>query len=496
MPEARAVPLESAVAPLVLAIDVGSGSTRCCLYDGYARPVEKRTVKADHAFVEAADGTVEIDADRIVAEVASVMTAVLEGIEPGAVAGVAMDTFASSLICVDAGGDALTPCITYADARSADHLARLRRELDEAAVHQRTGVRLHTSYHPARLRWLRETRPDVVARTARYVSLGEYVYARLAGVEGAATSTMAWAGILNRHTRDLDDELLEAAGVERARFAPVVDPDEPIADVSPGVAARWPALAGAAWFPAIPDGYASNLGVGAAAPDVAALSAATSGAIRVIVPGALDEVPAGLWAYPVSRSASIVGGALNDVGRAMDWMTSTLAPVRADELHETLVAPPRAGRPLVLPFLTGERATGWAGGARAVMSGVSSATTPLDLWRGVGEGIAISYARVFAQLRGVNPGLRRVIASGGAAGEYPGLMHIVANALGSPVQTVKAKRVTMRGAAVFALATLRPGEPVAVVPPAAPVVPAADQRPYYDDLLERFTGLYDSVIAS
>lgn len=494
MPEAHAVSLDTAVQPFVVAIDIGSSSTRCCVYDAYARPIKKRTVRAEHVFIEAADGTAEIDADQVTQEVASVLTAAIAGMDPGAIAGVAMDTFASSLVCVDAGGNALTPCYTYADGRSAAHLATLRGQLDEAEVHQRTGTRLHTSYHPSRMLWLRDTAPDLMAKTAKFLSLGEYVYAKLAGISGCATSTMAWAGILNRHTMKLDADLLAAVGVDADQFAALIDPDQPITDVSPEVASNWPALAGAAWFPAIPDGYASNNGVGAVGPTTAALSAATSGAIRVIVDGTPASLPSGLWAYPVSHSQSIVGGALNDVGRAMIWLTTTLAPLEPGEIQEMLTAPARPNTPLVLPFLTGERATGWAGGARATITGVSSSTSALDIWRGVAEGVAISYARVFEQLKVVDPALERVIASGGVTSNFPGLMQVVAHAIGFPVQVVNIKRVTMRGTAALALSVLEPNRGAAPIPQTDLTVPSPTERPYYDDLLSRFTQLYEALI--
>nr|WP_286302999.1 FGGY-family carbohydrate kinase [Microbacterium suwonense] len=367
--------------------------------------------------------------------------------------------------------------------------------MDEAAVHQRTGTRLHTSYHPPRMLWLQDEFPEVFAKTAKFLSLGEYVYAKLAGVSGAATSTMAWAGILNRHTCELDDELLEAVGVDRSRFAPLIDPDEPITDVSAEAIRRWPALDGAAWFPAVPDGLASNIGVGADDPSIAAMSAATSGAIRVIVDGTPEVLPTGLWAYRVSRSQSIVGGALNDVGRVTLWLQSTLAPLSYEEIDEVLRAEPVEGTPLVLPFLTGERATGWAGDARAVLTGVSSASGPRELWRGAVEGIAVSYARVFEQLREVSPDIARVIASGGVTGAYPGFMNPVAQALGFPVQVVDVKRVTMRGTAALALSALQSGHPLARIPQTDLTTPDAGQRPYYDELRARFERVYDSVIA-
>ena len=279
-PQAATIRLEEAVEPFVLAMDIGSTSTRAALYDALARPIKKRTAKADHAFIEGADGTSEIDADQVTEEIASVITRAVDSIAPGRICAVAMDTFASSLVCVDDHGQALTPCITYADSRSAPQLAQLRAEMDESAVHQAVGARLHTSYHAPRMLWLARTRPDVFARTAKFVSLGEYILGKLAGVDAAATSTMAWTGLLNRHTGDLDADLLEATGTRRDQYSLIADPDQPTAIVSAQALDRWPQLADALWFPAIPDGYASNLGVGATNAKTVALSAATSGAMR------------------------------------------------------------------------------------------------------------------------------------------------------------------------------------------------------------------------
>ena len=65
----------------------------------------------------------------------------------------------------------------------------MRRELDEHEVQQRTGCRLHSSYLPARLRWLRETDADRFAAARRWLSLGEYAYLRLLGTTAAGTAT-------------------------------------------------------------------------------------------------------------------------------------------------------------------------------------------------------------------------------------------------------------------------------------------------------------------
>src|ERR687889_2034862 len=187
------VALDAARDPLVLALDIGSTATRGGVQDASGRRLHGLQHKVPHVFTVASDGTSVIDPDQVTAEVEQVLDAVTGDPRLGTrIAGVAMDTFAASLIAVDASGRALTPCLTYADSRSADAVTALREQLDEPAVQQRTGTRLHTSYHAPRLRWLAETQPDVFAATRGWWSLGEYVYARLIGQPLAGTSTVAW----------------------------------------------------------------------------------------------------------------------------------------------------------------------------------------------------------------------------------------------------------------------------------------------------------------
>ncbi|WP_431473079.1 FGGY family carbohydrate kinase [Ornithinimicrobium sp. W1665] len=194
------IELKDAVLPLVLALDVGSTASRGAVYDAHGRPVGKRA-KVAHSFTTAPDGTSEIDPDQIVEEVTTLLDQLVEALDDTPVAGVALDTFASSMVVVDEDGRPLTPCFTYADSRCADHVAALRVELDEEALQQRTGTRVHASYWPARLRWLAEERPEVTAQAARYLSLGDHVLHRLTGTLGTGTSSAAWTGMVDAGTR-------------------------------------------------------------------------------------------------------------------------------------------------------------------------------------------------------------------------------------------------------------------------------------------------------
>jgi len=493
---AARVRLRKAVEPLVLAIDIGSTASRGDVFDASGRPLRGGRVKVPHHFTSRLDGTSEIDPDAVVAEVEQIITTFANRPVAERIGAVALDTFASSLVGVTADRKAKTPCFTYADSRCAQQVLQLRRELDELEVQQRTGCRLHTSYLAPRLRWLHETAPEMFAAVRHWMSLGEYVYLRLLGVTAAGTSTAAWTGLLDRRTGDWDVELLNACQISPNLLSEIRDPDRPIRDVAAAVGRRWPALAGALWFPVVADGFSSNVGVGALDESTMAVAAATSGAMRVLVTGVPDNLPAGLWCYRVDASRSLLGGAVNDVGRAVTWLTSTVQIPTEANLDDLLLLPPELGTPLVLPFLTGERSTGWAADARAVVSGVSAGTTGAMLFRGTMEGIAMSYARIAAQLHDVAGDTKQILASGRVTQDSPALLQVVADVLQTPVVPIMMKRTTLRGTALIALEVLAPD-----VVRAEPMTgdarwPVEDRAPYYTARQQLFQAFYDAVIAA
>lgn len=229
--------LDQAIDPLVVALDVGSTACRGAVYDAAGRPVVKRT-KVAHQFTTDSAGTSTIDPDQVVDELGRILDALTEQDLAGRVGGVALDTFASSLVGVDEDGNAITPCYTYADSRCSAEVDELRGKLDEAEVQQRTGTRLHTSYLTPRLMWLRNTEPALFERAARWLSLGEYVLLRWLGTTACGTSTAAWTGMLDRRARAWDTRMLRLAGVRKDQMSPIHNPDETLSPETDLVAGR------------------------------------------------------------------------------------------------------------------------------------------------------------------------------------------------------------------------------------------------------------------
>ncbi|MBL8095390.1 MAG: gluconokinase, partial [Anaerolineales bacterium] len=443
----------AAATPWVLAIDIGTSSTRALLYDARGRAVDGLQAQSTSELRTGQDGSAELDPEATLAGVALCIDAVLAqaGSRADAIGAVALDTLATTFLAVDAAGRPLTALTTYADTRSARAALELQAQLDEAEVHERTGCLLRASYWPARLAWLRHTRPEVWRRAARWMTFGEFLELRWFGRSRVSYSAASWTGLLERGGLRWDAPLLAHLEVDAQRLSPLVDVDEPLTELTAPFAARWPQLSGIPWFPAIGDGAAANVGSGCVGPDRIALTLGTTGAIRV-ARARVDRVPKGLWCYRIDRKQALLGGATSEGGNVYAWLQQLLRLGDPAEVEAIVAAYPPDGHGLtVLPFVAGERSPGWAGDVPATLHGLTLATTPIAIVRAGLEAVAFRFAAIGERLGiGAAPD-QRVIASGSALRYSPAWAQIFADVLGRPVVLSAEGEATSRGAAVLAL---------------------------------------------
>src|SRR5438477_2814245 len=338
--EPLAIPLREATAPLVIAVDIGTSGLRSFLSDSRGRPIARAIAHRDRPLRVSNDGEATVDPDERVRATADAIdeTVAAAGKRAADIAVVAVCAFWHSVMGVDTRGRPTTPVLTWADTRARDAAAALRRELDPVATHARTGCTIHASYLPAKLRYLRDAAPDAFGRTAKWLSLGEYLYFRLFGGTRAAHGPASATGIYDQARRAWDDRLLAHLGVGESALSQISD--EPQQGLRPSFARRWPVLARVPWVPAIGDGACSNLGAGAISRDRAALFLGTSGAIRVLY--ATDDPPvvAGGWTYRLDARRVVAGGALSNGGNVIAWLARTLPQVDPAKLW--LSSPPAA----------------------------------------------------------------------------------------------------------------------------------------------------------
>jgi len=451
------VPLESAEAPLVLALDLGTSSFRALLFDCHGQAVAGSEEQLRHTLRTTPDGGAEAGPDALFDLLVRCIDGALAraGARAGNIAAVGHSCFWHSLLGVDARGEAVTPVLMWADRRSAVQAAALEAELGPE-VHDRVGAAFHSSYWPAKMRWMRETQPEGYERVARWQGFAEYAAQRLCGDAAASIAMASGTGLLDVRTMTWDAELLSALDLDPGTLPALKDRTDASPPLARTYAERWPALADIPWYPAIGDGACANVGSGAVSPDRIALTLGTSGALRVVSPGgsaATIDVPRDLWGYRVDRDHLVVGGATSNGGIVHGWILDLVGGTLdgASAAEAAVMAPDSHGLTF-LPFFAGERFPPHVDRATGVIAGLTLATKQASLIRAGMEAVAYRLGRIYERLVPLVTPDHTVAANGGAILGSPSMLQIVADTLGHDLIALPPEEeASARGAAVMAL---------------------------------------------
>ncbi|HXX94860.1 MAG TPA: gluconokinase [Planctomycetota bacterium] len=471
----------------ILALDVGTSSARAGLYDAQARAVPGMAARRPYSMRTTPDGGVEGDAPFLLGLLGEAIDEVLAKAGPARIAAVATSTFWHSLLGVDPEGAPVTSVFTWADMRAEPFVDLLRQRMDEKAYHARTGAFFHPLFHPSKYLWLGPT------RAARWMSFGDWAYERLFGRFLTTISMASGTGLLDTHACQYDEETLRRVGLRPEQLAPLGDTKDFFQGLREPYRSRWPALRDVPWMPPVGDGACNNIGSGCSTRDRIGLMIGTSGAMRVAFETDRIEIPWGLWCYRADRRRVVLGGALNDGGNLVEWCRNTLKLGVPEEVERELGAmePDRHGLTF-LPFLAGERSTGWAAHARAAITGLHLASTPVEILRAGMEAVALRFAVIYELM----PEAREIVASGGALLKSHTWTQILADAIGRPIVPSAEPESSSRGVALLALEALgrvqRLEEFPAAVGPA--LEPDRARHMKYVAALARQRDLYDRVI--
>ncbi|MFI5399884.1 MAG: gluconokinase [SAR324 cluster bacterium] len=457
----------------VLALDVGTSSTRCVAFDVHGTEIplpSSGPAVREHAARATPDGGSELDAAPLLAEAFACLAAVSQELrgQGRPILGVGVCTLWHAVLAVDERGEPLTPLLLWNDMRSRAQALSLRRALDEAAVHRRTGCALHPSFLPARLKWLREVRPEVFRNAGRFVSFGEWLEFQLFGRWRVGLSMASGTGFLDQDTCAWDAEVLKAVGLNPERLSPLEPLHAGLRGLGRDAAVRLPALAETPFFPALGDGACNTVGSGACGHGQGALMVGTSAALRVMFPDNAPPAPPGLWRYLLDRRRALIGGALSNGGNLHAWLLRTL---RIDEPRDVLERRLEAAQPgghglTMLPFLAGERNPDYPLDATGLVAGLRLASTPFDIFHAGLEAVAFRLAAIADRLRDAGCEPARYVASGGLL-HSPAWARLLADVLGRPLTLSPLQQATARGAALVALEALG-AVPSALAVPAPP----------------------------
>lgn len=368
-------------------------------------------------------------------------------------AGLAISGAMHSIIPLDGANQPLTEGLTWADRRGRSHIQSLRRQIDAAALHRRTGCPLRALYHPARLRGLQDQ--AYADSIARFVSMKEWIILALTGELACDRGFASTTGLYNLRQRSWDDQALQLAGISAAQLSPLVDSHAQVGRLEKAIAKQLNLPAGLPVIAGSTDGALANLGAAGGRPGPIVVTVGTSGAVRRTVAEPAVDDHEQTWCYLIADELYIRGGAVNNGGLVAEWIIDQCyRDLPESKRFSTMFAEAaqvEAGADglVLLPYLAGERTPLWDSDASASVHGLKRYHTRGHLARAALEAVAFCLRDVFDAIDPVEKlsrGKARLYLTGGIT-HSPVWCQIVADVLNCPIDPCKEADGSAIGAA-------------------------------------------------
>ncbi|MES2684616.1 MAG: FGGY-family carbohydrate kinase [Pseudomonadota bacterium] len=288
---------------LLLAIDVGTQSTRAIVFDAAGALIAKAQVSHEPVHSAPQPGWAEQDPmlywEAIVSACQRLWT---QGVNPQHIAGLALTTQRATMICTDAQGTPLRPAIVWLDQREciAPPLMSAKWRIGFALAGATPLIR--HAQQQAECNWLAQHQPKLWHDTAKYLFLSGWLSHRLTGE--FVDSTGSQVGYVPFDYKQQQwaapgDFKWQAFAVTRDRLPRLVKPGQPMGALTPAAAEALGLPAAVPVIAAGADKACEVLGCGAVEPFTAQLSFGTSATINT-TQGRYLEVQRLLPAYPAA----------------------------------------------------------------------------------------------------------------------------------------------------------------------------------------------------
>ncbi|KAL3945654.1 MAG: hypothetical protein SGBAC_000222 [Bacillariaceae sp.] len=372
------------------------------------------------------------------------------------VSAVGFSSFVMNLVGVDAKCNIVDEEATMSYACNTMDVAKecktMKDELGQdgaAKLYQESGAPIHSSYAIGQLRAIYNSSEEFVGlihhwQTIASLCLGRWTDKTCLPI---SFSEASWTGLLNfKSCQYAETALSLLPNACRNALPELGDIQVPYTTGLPEyvdtdgkrkknpVFEKWPELRQTAFFLGIGDGACANVGSKAVSESRIAVTIGTSAAARICLPLPIGvessfQVPEGLFCYRINQHHVLVGGALTDGGSVVEWAKqllnlldkeSFLACMKeveklSDQDYTDLSS---SSNLCMIPFLSGERATGFRGGATGSMVGLTRETTAAHFLKACLEGVTLRLRAVLQLLADArhdqNQNLPTVVVSGKA----------------------------------------------------------------------------------
>lgn len=443
----------------IIGIDIGTGSTKAVAVDLEGNVLN--VSQSSYPTYNPLPGYSEQDPEAIWEGFTNCIRETLKkiGEQPQAIS---LSSAMHSFIPVDQDGKALHPMITWADARSEDIAANLRKSEQAEFIYQTSGTPIHAMSPLCKLIWLQNENPTLFSSSHKFISIKEYIWFKLFQKFEIDYGIASATGLFDILSCQWSPALMQLAGISADHLSEPINTgfnrliQNPLTLGLLGLKSSIPVIIGSS------DGCCANLGSAVVADHKAALTIGTSAAVRITSNAPVYNFEAMTFNYLLDKQTFVCGGPLNNGGVAIDWAIEKFMDAHhaTDERYEEyfkMVTQTPAGAEglLFMPYLTGERAPLWDTGITANFIGIQLHHGQAHFLRAVLEGVCMAINQVLIAVEKATIPIHQLNISGGFL-NAPVWMQVLANVTGKKLVVVQPDDASAIGAVILAGRNLFP----------------------------------------
>ncbi|MFY0616288.1 xylulokinase [Shimia sp.] len=307
------------------------------------------------------------------------------------------------VVCCDANGVALRPCLTWLDKRAAPLGKKLVGGFPEVHGYKAhrllkwlriaNGAPAKNGMDPtAKMLWVKEHEPEIYAKTHWMVDVKDWLVHRATGEMTTCpeSANLSWVMDTRLGREGWSEALCHMTGIDQRKLAPIVQADHVVGPLTAQAASDLGLRATVRVLGGTSDVMASTLGSGEVEDGALHVSLATSAWIagffpdrRISVAHSYATVTSGLDFRPLLIASQ------ENAGSALDWVRSITGGAPAETAFAD-IGTPQKDDPFFLPWLAGERVPVDNDSLRGTFHGLSLRHDSNALRRAAIEGVALN----------------------------------------------------------------------------------------------------------
>lgn len=409
----------------LLGIDIGSSSCKGVIFS--ISGIELASESQSYSTVNIGPSMVEIDATIFRDAAFKVVRLLSERVKNDPVEAIAISSHGETTIPVDKNGNTTGPAIMNSDNRAVKEAEWWYKTFGREQIYKITGVPLHAMFTLNKILWIRKNKPEIYAKTDKFLSVGDYILTQL-GLPpytdySLASRTMAF----DIHNHCWSEKILNHCDISKEKFGIPAPSGSLVGRLSKEIASQLGLKEGTVVALGGHDQPCGALGAGVIASGDTSDSAGTYECLVSASDKPCNTIQA--YKYNLNSYCHVVPNkyvtlAFFPAGFVINWFINQFCEndkMNAEKVNnnvfdflnkkiESITEPTGI---LVTPHLVGSCNPHWDANATGSIIGLTSSSDKYHLYKAIFEGLACELAENISVLEEITGKIKNVRIFGG-----------------------------------------------------------------------------------